>query len=346
MAQLAHLPSFAAVAEAEIVALATHRPEVGAALAGRYGIPQIYFDYRDLIANPNLDAVVCIQPYHQHFALGQAVLASGKALFTEKPMVTRYDHGRQLVELAERQGVVYGVGFMKRFDPGVQLAREQLAVIIGSGELGRLRLVEAHCYLGDWLQGSGTPVTDASVPVYAPIERHYPNHVGAALAPAFDYLLEVYCHNLNLVRYLLPDEQLVCLGAVMADPQTWALTLASGDVLVSLQGAQSAAHHWDETTSFIFERGQVTVRTPAPMQRQAVAALTVYAHGGGGAVSVERRLHPAEIEWAFARQARAFVAAVRGETPYAAPGRDSLRDLALIEQIFRIAQRLAQPTRS
>lgn len=342
MAQLAHLPSLAAVAECEIAALATHRPDVGAALAARYGIPTVYSDYQALIADPTLEAIACIQPYHQHYRLGQAVLSAGKALFTEKPMVTRLDEGRVLVDLAERRGLVYGVGFMKRFDPGVQLAREQLAALAQSGELGRLRLVDAHCYLGDWLQGANAPITLDAAAAYPPIERRYPDHVTPQLAPAFDYLLEVYSHNLNLVRYLLPDEELQCLSAVMTDPRTWALTLASGEVLVSLRGAWSASHAWDEVTTFVFEGGRLTLRTPAPMNRQAMAEVAIYRHGGGG-MSVERRLHPRRVAWAFDCQARAFVAAVRGEASFAAAGRDSLRDLELIEQVFHLVQRVGPP---
>lgn len=53
------------------------------------------------------------------------------------------------MKLAQQHGVLYVVGFMKRYDPGVQLARRHIAALVKSGELGALRLVEACCYAGD-----------------------------------------------------------------------------------------------------------------------------------------------------------------------------------------------------
>lgn len=335
MAQLAHLPSFAAVPECQVAAIASHRLALAARLAEQHGIPAVYADYRDLINDPALAAVICIQPFHNHYALGKQVLEAGKALFTEKPMVTRLADGQALVALAEGRGLVYGVGFMKRFDPGVQLAQAQIAALLESGELGELRLVDAHCLMGDWLQNVGAPLQADEPPDYPALERRYPAHVPPRLISAYDYLLEAYSHNLNLVRYLLPNERLECLNAVTTGDETWAVTLVSGEVLVSLRGAWSASPGWDEVTSFIFERGKVTVRTPAPMQRQAVAQVSVLSRPQGG--WAERHLQ-AEVEWSFARQARAFVRAVQGGAPFAASGRDCLRDLELIEQIFRVVQ--------
>ena len=337
MAQQAHLPCFAAAPNCEVRAIGSYRPRLAAALAETYGIPRVYADYRSLIDDPDLDAIVCIQPFHNHFHLGKEILAAGKSLFTEKPMVTRLADGQELVALAKRNNLTYGVGFMKRFDPGVQLAREQINVLLGSGELGELRLVDAYCYLGDWLQGACTPTRHDEPAAYPPIERRYPGHVPPRLAPAYDFLLEVYSHNLNLVRYLLPQERLECLGAVTTGDETWALTLVSDQVLVSLRGARSASQGWAEATSFLFERGKVVVCTPAPMNRQAVAAVSVYAHAEKEALSVDKRLH-AGIEWAFALQARAFVEAVRGERPFPASGVDCLRDMEIIEHVFRIVR--------
>jgi predicted dehydrogenase len=335
MAQLAHLPSFAALPNCEIAAIASHRPQLAAALAAQYGIPKVYADESSLIQDPDVQAVICIQPFHKHYPLGLEVLRAGKALFTEKPMVTRLDDGLALVDLAERQGLVYGVGFMKRFDPGVQLAGDQIKSFIESGELGELRLIDAHCYLGDWLQGADSPRRSDEPADYPAIERRYPEHVGLERAAAYDYLTEVYSHNLNLIRYLLPAERLECVSAVSTADETWALTLVSGNVLVSLRGAPSASHEWDEVTRFVFARGKVTVRTPAPMNRQAVASVSIYRRDGPS--PVEQHLH-AGLEWSLARQARAFVAAVSGGEVFAAAGRDSLRDMEIIEHVFRIAQ--------
>src|SRR5713226_7799361 len=159
MGQLAHLDNYATNPECQVVAIAEVRPKLAAAVAAKYGVPRVYTDHCELLADPEVQAVVCSQPFHNNYPLGKQVLQAGRSLITEKPMVTRLDDGQEMVDLARQMGVLYAVGFMKRYDPGVQSARLQIAELIDSGELGPLRLVDAYCFTGDWLQNVGHPVT-------------------------------------------------------------------------------------------------------------------------------------------------------------------------------------------
>ena len=76
------------------------------------------------------------------------------------------------------------------------------------------------------------------------------------------------------------------------------------------------------------------VRTPAPMNRQAVARVTIYR-----AIPPVREEHElfAEIDWGFRRQARGFVAALLGGAQPLAPGEDCLKDVAILEDVMRKA---------
>jgi predicted dehydrogenase len=294
----------------------------------------VYTDHRELLNDPQVQAVVCVQPFHNNYRLGKQVLESGRALITEKPMVTRLDDGQELVEIARQQAVIYAVGFMKRYDPGVQLARRKIAEVVASGELGTLRMVDAYCFTGDWLENPGAPVTVDEPTSPPPIVGRYPDHIPPARHAAYDYVINVFAHNINLIRYLLPDEQLACVNGVLKG-QALAVAFTSRDVIVSLRGVPSSSHGWAEETRFIFDKGYIAVKTPAPMNRQTVASVTVYK--GDGQISQETRLQP-EIDWSFRRQARGFVAALLGQEAPLAPGIDSLRDVALIEDIFRLAE--------
>jgi predicted dehydrogenase len=331
MGQLAHLDNYASDPNCEVVALAEVRPKLAEAVAAKYRIRKVYHDHCELLADPEIEAVVCAQPWHSNYPLGKQILGAGRSLITEKPMVTRLDDGQELVALAGQKGVLYAVGFMKRYDAGVQLARQHIAELAASGELGRLRLVDAYCYTGDWLQNVGWPLSVDESTQAPPVAKRYPDHVPPERQDAYDFLINVFAHNINLIRYLLPAGELRVAGGVFISPAL-SLSLTAGEVVVHLSGMTLPYHHWAEETRFVFDKGHVAVLTPAPMNRQASARVQVY-RGDKPIHAVTEPL--AEIDWSFRRQARGFVAALLGHAPLLAPGDDCLHDVAILEDVMR-----------
>lgn len=333
MGQLAHLTNYADNPDCRVVALAEIRPKLARAVAEHYGVQKVYANHHDLLADPEVEAVVCSQPFHNNYPLGKQVLAAGKSLITEKPMVTRLDEGQELVALAKQKGVIYAVGLMKRYDPGVQIARQTIQAFVQSSELGPLRMVDAYCYTGDWLQNAGRPVLTEEEAKAPPVINRYPDHVPPERQEAYDYLINVFAHNVNLIRYLLPGGHMNVVHGLFFG-QALSLNLSSGKVVISLRGTPVNYHDWNEETRFVFEKGHVRVRTPAPMNRQAVAQVTIYR--AIPPVREERELF-AEVDWGFRRQARGFVAALLGGAAPLATGEDCLEDVAILEDVMRKA---------
>jgi predicted dehydrogenase len=149
----------------------------------------------------------------------------------------------------------------------------------------------------------------------------------------YDYLINVFAHNVNLIRYLLPGGQMTLANGLFFG-QALSLNFTAGEVFVSLRGTPVNYHDWSEETRFVFEKGHLSVRTPPPMNRQAVARVTIYR--AIPPVREERELF-AEIDWGFRRQARGFVAALRGGPPPLAPAEDCLQDVAILEDVMRKA---------
>src|SRR5687768_16024007 len=142
MGQLAHLANYARLRDEELCEVAgvtDLKPGLAAAVAERYRVPRVYESAEELLADPRVDGVLCIQPWPNNYALVRQTLEAGKSVITEKPMVGRLDEAEELTALAEARGVHYAVGFMKRYDPGVELARALIDEIRSSGELGALR---------------------------------------------------------------------------------------------------------------------------------------------------------------------------------------------------------------
>ncbi len=89
-------------------------------------------DYKEIINDPNIDAVVVATPMSTHFPLGMEVLEAGKHLFLEKPMATNSDDCRALNALADEKGLQIMVGHTFVYTAAVR----KIKSLMESGELG------------------------------------------------------------------------------------------------------------------------------------------------------------------------------------------------------------------
>ena len=98
---------------------------------------RVVHDYRELLADPQVDAVVIATPLRTHFELGSAFLAAGKHTFIEKPLAQTVDECQALIELSERHQRVLMVGHVFEYNAAVRRIKQYL----DQGELGRLLYV-------------------------------------------------------------------------------------------------------------------------------------------------------------------------------------------------------------
>lgn len=94
-------------------------------------------NYRDILDNPEIQAVVVATPMSTHYPLGSAVLEAGKHLFLEKPMATSSEDCRKLNALAAERNLVIMVGHTFVFTPAVR----KIKALMESGELGDIYYV-------------------------------------------------------------------------------------------------------------------------------------------------------------------------------------------------------------
>ena len=94
-------------------------------------------DHREILNDPEIDAVVVATPMSTHYPLGSEVLESGKHLFLEKPMATTSEDCRALNALAEAKGLHIMVGHTFVYTPAVR----KIKSLMDSGELGDIYYV-------------------------------------------------------------------------------------------------------------------------------------------------------------------------------------------------------------
>lgn len=95
---------------------------------------QGYTDYRQLLARPDLEAVIIATPDHLHKDITIEAAQAGKHILVEKPIATTVEDGEAMIDAANKANVKLMVGFTLRFVPHYVQARE----LIQSGKLGQI----------------------------------------------------------------------------------------------------------------------------------------------------------------------------------------------------------------
>ena len=107
-------------------------------------------DYREVLARPDVDAVIIGTPDHWHTQMSVDAMNAGKDVYVEKPMVQTLDEGRRVIEAQRKTSRILQVGSQRVSSIVYQKAKELLA----SGVIGELNLVEAwwnrHSAIGAW----------------------------------------------------------------------------------------------------------------------------------------------------------------------------------------------------
>lgn len=106
-----------------------------------------YSDYRKLLDNKNIDAVIIGTPDHWHCKMMVDACASGKQVYVEKPIANTIEECHIMLAAAEKYKTIVQVGQWQRSGPHYREAID----IVQSGKLGNIRLVKVWAYQG-WMK--------------------------------------------------------------------------------------------------------------------------------------------------------------------------------------------------
>ncbi len=146
--------TFGADYRVECAVLADHSLQQAQQAAPALGFERATGDWRELVADPQIDVVDICTPNHLHAEMALAALAAGKHVYCEKPLALDVRESATIVDAAKRAGVRTAIGFNYICNPMVQLARE----IIRSGEIGEIVGFGGH-YVEDYMCDPRSPFT-------------------------------------------------------------------------------------------------------------------------------------------------------------------------------------------
>jgi predicted dehydrogenase len=133
-AQLSHIPAYARLTSARLVAVCDSDVEKARRVARHFAIPLAVHDYKELVGLADVDAVDICTPNHLHAAVAAAALKAGKHVLCEKPFTRSAAEAQAVVDAGKEAGRVVMCAFNNRFRHDSQVLRR----FIEKGELGEL----------------------------------------------------------------------------------------------------------------------------------------------------------------------------------------------------------------
>jgi len=277
--------------------------------ADKLGIPKAYGSYEELLADPEIEAVYNPLPNHLHVPLTLQAARAGKHVLCEKPIAITADEAAQLREVAGNVHIMEA--FMVRFHLQWLRARE----IVRSGDLGTLRSIQA---LFSYFNADPANI------------RNKADIGGGAL-------YDIGCYPIVAGRFLFEAEPKRVIALIDRDPafgtdrtSSALLDFGSGrhlDFTVSTQSVPYQRVHVSGTK----KRLEIRIPFNAPPDE----ATTLYLDDGsqlGSASAVSETLPPCDQ---YTLQGDAFSRVVRGEVPPPYGVEDAVRNMRVIEALFR-----------
>ncbi len=335
IAQVMHLPVLHELDGVRIGGLCDLSGRTLSHLGDRYGTDRLTTDYRELLADDRLDAVVVCT--YDHAPVVSDALAAGKHVLVEKPLAFTPAEGRRLADAAAAAGTVATVGYMKLHDPALARAREWLATLQGR------RQITCHDFAGSFAR-HGRLYTqlrgdDVAPEILAEGPRRAAERIREMLGAdhagyeaLYTLLLMLGSHDLAVLRGLFGAPERVAYARARGDEQLLAVLDYPGDVPCVLEiGVGTSYEWWDEWVAV--QGGAATLRLefPNPYVRHAPSVLRIRENAGD---SPSERVIPVSEENLFRREWLHFLECVHGRAEVLTTLSDGADDLELARRII------------
>ncbi|MDD4849141.1 MAG: Gfo/Idh/MocA family oxidoreductase [Gemmiger sp.] len=310
-AGMIHARNFAArVPGARMVAVSDVVEQSARQAAEELGADGWTTDYRQVLENPAVDAVIVVTPTKYHHEIVVAAAQAKKHILCEKPMAMNAQECRQMQQAADANGVALQVGFMRRFDEGFRRAKE----IVESGQIGEVVMVKSLT------RGPSTP-------------REWMYDIQKSNGP----LAEVNSHDIDTLRWLTGSE-VQSLYAMAGnyrcgeirpsypdfyDTVLMNLRMANG-MLGSIDGAQGVQYGYDARVDILGTKGAIQV---GGLQNTRTVAFTKEGGLHGDVVKSWMNL----FEDAYLREDTSFVNCIQKGRPPEVTGLDGLRAVQIVQ---------------
>jgi predicted dehydrogenase len=303
------IPGMQKGAHSEISAIASRDKRKAEDAAGKLGIAKAYGSYEELLRDGEIEAVYNPLPNHLHVPWSVKAAEAGKHVLCEKPISLTVTEAKGLLAVRDRTGVKIGEAFMVKTHPQWLRTRE----IIRSGGIGDLRAIAG---------------------VFSYFNRN-PNNVRHKVEWGGGGLMDIGCYPITMSRFIFGEEPVRVAGMLERDPDFGTDRLAS--VILEFPSGQSIFTCSTQTAyfqrmHFLGTSGRVEIEIPWNAPNDRPCRIFV-GDQMGGAPKVEE--FPVVDQYTI--QGDEFSRAIRGERDVPVPLEDAIKNMAVIEAIFKAA---------
>jgi predicted dehydrogenase len=293
-----------------IVAIASRDLAKSREAASALGIPTAYGSYEELLADPNIDAIYNPLPNNMHVPWTIKAAEAGKHVLCEKPISLTVAEAETLLAVRARTGVKIGEAFMVRSHP--QWIR--LRALLDEGRIGELRSI-----LGFF---SYFNINPANI-------RNKIDAGGGAL-------MDIGCYLIQAARFAFAQEPTRVVASIDRDPQMRTDRLTSA--ILDFPGGQSIFTCSTQLVPyqrihFLGSKGRIELEIPVNTAPDQPTRLFIDSGADlfGGGITTET--FPACDQYTL--QGDAFSKAILDNTEVPVPVEDAIKNMAVIEAIFR-----------
>jgi predicted dehydrogenase len=295
-----------------VVAIASRNLQKAQQAAAALNIPTAYGSYEELLADPNIDAVYIPLPNQLHVPWTIKAAEAGKHILCEKPLSLTAAEAQTLLAVRARTGVKIGEAFMVDCHPQWLRLRE----LLDEGRIGKVRSITGFF--------SYFNIDPNNI-------RNQPESGGGAL-------MDIGCYLIHASRYAFAQEPTRVVALIDRDPAMRTDRLTSA--MLDFPGGQSNFTCSTQLISsqrmqFLGTRGRIEIEIPFNAPPDRPTRLIVDASGDlfGGGIAIES--FPVCDQYTL--QGDAFSRAVLENTDVPVPIEDAIKNMAVIEAIFKSA---------
>ena len=319
-----HLSGLVAAGGADVRIVVGRTRDKAAALAKRFGVPEVSTDVEAALARADVQAVIVATPDDTHEAIAVAAAQAGKAILVQKPMASSVQGAQRIAAAAARHGVDVQVSFMHRFFDEVVEARRWLE----QGLLGRVLAARIR---------NATPGPDWGSWFYrkASVRNGVVDQLGVHGIDLVEHLLGRVVNVSARARIARPERELRdgTLAHVETIDNASATYELDDDTLVTHEMSMTEVAGCDRFRMEIYgERGTMWLRT----ERGRLAVAVPERYGRDWHVPELSQTAPGQ------RQHAVWLAGVAGDGPRLDTAGDALRGMRIIEELMRSNERNGQ----
>lgn len=312
VAQLVHLPNLVKINNAEITAVAEVKQSRLNAVAEKFNVKAKFKDYREMLQNADLDAVIIATPTSTHKDIAIDCLNAGKDILVEKPLARSYTEAKQIVDAGKKNKKNVMVGMNLRFRPDTMLLRS----LINAGEIGvpyyiRLGWIRQQSSSEKWF----TKKEESGGGVIIDLGIHLIDLSLWLLGyPEVDSVsTKNYYHNTKHVEDTSISFIKCNNSAVISMESSWSLPVEKDHFYMNIYGTKGS---YSSSPFKVYKKLEENFIDLTPSQANNPSVL---------------------FKKSYMNELKSFIGAVKGLHPVFSPGEESMFRMKLIEAMYKSA---------